>query len=264
MDLSPDGKLVAFAGCDGHVQLWSLESKKLLLQFDTGERAPVAITAVTFAPNGKVLATGHEGSTVRTWDLTAEMEKLQLVANKKLVAVHTKGLPRHATGVVFSPDGKSLVAGCPGWRNQVWDPETGQEKTTWKVPTADESQHWVRGLAFSPNGQKLAAFADGGELAVLETANGRLLATMSQEGVVLDVAWTPDGKWLASVGGDKHLRFWDPVTGKQKAGMMMGQARDDWVFALAFSPDGTKVALAVGNVVYVREVAKLLTEKPGL
>ncbi len=75
---------------------------------------------------------------------------------------------------------------------------------------------------------------------------------------VRDVAWTPDGKMLASVGGDGCLRLWDPDTGEQhkrfksKALWLNGFAG---LSSLAFDPAGKNVAVGLStNAVRIWEI----------
>ncbi|MEV5646362.1 hypothetical protein AB0L67_40800, partial [Streptomyces flaveolus] len=61
-------------------------------------------------------------------------------------------------------------------------------------------------------------------------------------GDVSAVAFSPDGTLLATGGGDKTVRLWDPVTPEPVGKPLTGHA--DYVFWVAFSPDGALLATA--------------------
>src|SRR5262249_44483856 len=99
---SPDRTIFASGGGNGYVQLWQADGKKLVasLQAHTG-----LIAAVEFSPDSKLLVTlgaDAEDHTVKLWDLTSRPISL-----KQLFPGSNRIRPR----VLFTPDGKTLVAG---------------------------------------------------------------------------------------------------------------------------------------------------------
>src|SRR5689334_15138630 len=62
---SPDARILASAGVDSVVRLWSVADKKLIATL----RHPIGVTAIVFTPDGKSLVTGAYDGTVRVWNL---------------------------------------------------------------------------------------------------------------------------------------------------------------------------------------------------
>jgi WD40 repeat protein len=142
--------------------------------------------------------------------------------------------------VVFSPDGKLLATGAYG-RVTVWDMETLKPtKTLTNVLGA------VNDIRFSPDGKTLAVSGGQpsakGDLRLYNVADWKLLAVLGgHEDVVNSVAFSGDGKHLASASFDKTVRVWDVATYKQEK---LFTDHADFVYAVAFAPDGQWLASA--------------------
>ena len=98
----------------------------------------------------------------------------------------------------------------------------------------------VFALAFSPDGQRLAAATMGEEIRVWQVSDGRPLATwVAHRGWVRSVCFSPDGSILASAGGDQTVQLWNAEDGRLLA-TLQGHTSD--VLSVCFSPDGTILA----------------------
>jgi WD40 repeat protein len=200
---SPDGKRLATGGCGrnesgpGELKVWDAQTGQELFALK-GHTAKV--TTVAYSADGKRLASGSEDKTVKVWDAQTGQELLTL-----------KGHTEPVHGVAYSPDGKHLASGSgtghsPG-EVKVWDAQTGQELRTL------EGNSWaVWSVTFSTDGKRLASTWDN-TVKVWDAQTGRELLSLKAPSS-FSVAYSPDGKRLASASGDNTVKVWDAQTGQ--------------------------------------------------
>jgi WD40 repeat protein len=194
---------------------------------------------VAFSPDGKTLAaavdTGkmtYESRGIHVYDWTTGQKLHHLVGSNVYDMVMS---------LAFSPDGKLLASAGRSATIQLWDPTTGQQVHR----GGDGNAMWVEAVAFSPNGKTVAAAGRDGAIVLWEAGTGKFIrriagpAPKAKPGALFNdkvwsLAFSPDGKTLASGSGDTCIYLWDPATGKQ-IGRLDGHKH--WVRAVAFSPD---------------------------
>src|SRR5262249_35169506 len=144
----------------------------------------------------------------------------------------------------FSPAGKVLAsAGDDDGTVKLWDMPSAQQARILKGHTGR-----VACVAFSANGRTLASGSDDTFIKLWDGATGKELRTLDghDASAVLSVAFSPDGKVLASRGGyDGAVKLWDVATGDERA-TLKGQT-GEFVF-MAFTADGRTLATASAGV----------------
>ncbi len=226
--LSPDGKMLAWAGIDVEPSVWDVDAGKELRKLQ-GHKSRVHDLA--FRPDGKLLAVSYNDGTVGLWAPATGVEVRQLKGHEKAVQC-----------VAFSPDGKTLAsAGACEEPISLWDPDTGEERLRLQGP---KSLNYIAKVLFSPDGKTLAAACFDGTVFLWDPATGkRMAATDEHELHIWGVAVSPDGRTIATASEDRTVRLWDRATGRCLH--TLGCGAPEWM--VAFSPDGARLTAGGGR-----------------
>jgi RNA polymerase sigma factor (sigma-70 family) len=213
LQFSPDGRLLVSAGEDKTIRFWNPRTGNEVRRFER----PAPVRAVAFAPDGQTLASA-EGKD--PGDSDGQIRLLDPGTGKELR--HWAGWSLLG-GLVYSPDSRWLAVIDQGL--QVWDPATGVK--------VREFQGDRLGLAFSPDSRLLAAgelFHQTGtegdpglpkvssRIHVWELASGQEIRQFdAPQNWVWSLGFAPDGRTLASGGGDSTIVLWDLTDRRQGA-----------------------------------------------
>jgi WD40 repeat protein len=183
------------------------------------------VPSVCFSPDGKQIATGDWGQTVRLWD--AETGELTQKLNKF-----------SGDAVVFSPDGKHLASTSSlGRVAHLWNAETGAE--VWNLPLG----RMPRTVAFSPDGKRLAIAGADLTVRLWDVATRHLQQVIrGHTDTIWTVAFSSDGKRLATGSQDLTVKVWNAAA--PQGALILGRHGAGVVSGLALSPDRRLLASA--------------------
>jgi len=240
---SPDGRFLASGAADNTAKIWDVAKAGSEAPYKNLAHANL-VDAVAFNPAGTQLATGSHDGTVRIWDVAKGQQVRQ-------IAAHTMPMMTQVYCVAWSPDGKWVVSGSLDHTLKLWDAATGTLVRSFKshsdqegLPIFASSTIGLRDLPLTQSLFLLAAMKIPGK-PEKQSVKGH------QEGVFC-VAFSPDGKLLASGGSDRAIKIWNVVDGtlvrdlanpKLKTANRTGsaapaQAHPGWVYGLRFTPGG--------------------------
>ena len=232
----PDGKRLASGSYDGTVRIWDPVTREAVLTLKGHEERRVdqdellgLQCRLAWSPDGTHLASAGLDGTAKVWEIASGREVFAFPADEGLVC-----------SLGWSPDGTHLAVGALDGTIRVVE---GIERTP-KVHLFKAHPGFVRCVAWSPQGDRLASGGSGDALVkVWDPLRGVELARLRghQYPLVFGVAWSADGKRLASAAGDRFVMVWDAETGRN---IWIMRGHTAYVDGVVWSPDGTRLASA--------------------
>ncbi len=265
--VSADGKLAAAAGADKVIRLYDAETGKAEGEL-TGHAA--AVTSLVFLPDGKLASAGGDRG-VKVWDVATkavvkdlaghELPVLALATDGKLLvsaaadrtargwdaaagkALWTWTTKSAVCAAAVRPGGKQVAAGSADGNLAVLDVTGSQPKEVW---AGSAHTAGVAAAAYSPDGSTLATVGGDGvmQLWTLDDTgrpspghrfDGTPRADKGGFAPLSAVAFTSDGRFVASAGADAVVRVFDTRTKAEVRGL---RGHAEWTTALAFGPGG--------------------------
>jgi WD40 repeat protein len=274
---SPDGEKLATAGADGGVKVWETASGQGVIAFGHtapkdaaiqpiqavawsgggtlitasadktlkswtfegawSERKPLGphvfrVLSLDFNPDGTLLAAGggepSRSGEIKVW----EVGKGMLV--RSLDTLHSDTV----FGVRFSPDGSKLASAAADKFLKVTRVADGKELKSFEGHT-----HHVLAVDWKSDGKQLVSGGGDNVIKLWDFEAGEQLKTLPAAGKqVTSVRWVPGKPSVAGASGDKQVRLWNPDSGQNGQITRSFSGPSDYVFGVAVSNDGNRIA----------------------
>ena len=223
-----DAPLVLSAGPAGSVRMWHAHSGAEVGQ---ALQHPGGVAALAVSQDGRAIATGNRGGSVRLWD-----------ARGKLLGELLRPAMQ-VSALAFSADGAALAIGALDGSVRLWG--TLQPRTD---AVLGHHAAGVTRLAFGPGGERLASAGEDNTVRVWDPAGRKALHDLRWHSDTVDqLAFSADGSYLASAGADGLCVIWDMATGLHVSEL---RGHTDAITGVAFSPDAAsaeKMVITISN-----------------
>jgi len=247
---SPDGQSLATAGRVpgspnlGEVRIWNVALRKTLITI----RSQIGWSlSIAYSPDGLLIASGGFDRMVRVWDARTGKE------------IKVLGQPSTASSLMFSADGKTLVAGCRGGTLLLWDVPTWKERARF-----ENEKMYLLGADISADGRFVAAggplLGEGGRidmrgvLRIWDVNTGKEHRAWEVDGHLANkVRFSPDGQFLAAAHGECSIS--NVETGARVA--LIPRSSSSAADQIHFSPDGKTLAIGSFRRVQLWDVSGL-------
>ena len=220
----PDGRWLAVALADGHVQLIDFTSGQNEGKIRQGNPP---VHSLSFSPDGSLLGCGLSSGVLEIWDVKSR---------KRLDQIRAHNGPINQ--VTFNPSGRLIALASNDRSASIWD-----LKNRRRIRHFDDYRRPVQCLKFSPNGRFLLTGGSDLALRLFDIKKGDEFRKLKgHEAMVWDLLFIEDQDLVATCSADRTLRLWSTTTFREVAKLEMGEG---WLCSLNYHPQ-TRTILAAG------------------
>jgi WD40 repeat protein len=220
--LSPDGQILAANSGAGKVQILDAKTGFEIRECELNG-GTAGVRELVFTPSGKVLACCGNG--IQFFDPTTGRRLNDFESDSEIGSI------------AFSPDGRHLASA------ETDDGKLRLRETATGKLVREFSRKEVNFASFSPDGKLLAAVQgklfEPGIVRLWDVGTAKEFKSFKHNDRIDSIAFSPDGRTLASGGRDEIIKLWDVVSGKEDQQL---RGHRGAVYSLAFAPDGKTLA----------------------
>ena len=239
--LSNDGKMMVSCNCEG-LYIWDVKTKQQIGRPLLGYHDNININnirTVAFSRDGTRIVSGGDDSTIRVWDVKAQVQIDEPIG----------GNVNSMNSVAFSPDGTKIAGGGGEQTIRIWDVK--EHKQIGKLLIGHSGA--INSVSFSRD-EKVVSSSDDNTICIWNAKTheqtGQLIG---HQFCVQSAFFSPDGKQVVSSGWDQTIRIWDIKSETQVCPPL-----DSMVVSrcsAALYPNGKKVAsVSVDNTIYLLDI----------